>query len=158
MPGSGGIDQVDRDLGVLDPPGGAGVLALDPNGGGALLEIAGLVHHQHRLGVAKVLDEVGAYVIADRILVPHRPGEQVLHPVGVGVPGVLSDRPAVLAWQARKQTTHERPGPLPQIYPSEPARDPAQQLVQQLLPAGRIYLYAVACGHRLIFGCRHSTR
>ena len=36
MPSAGGIDQVDRDLGVLDPPGGAGVLALDPNGGGAL--------------------------------------------------------------------------------------------------------------------------
>jgi len=99
MPASGGIDQVDRDLGVLDAARGAGVLALDPNGSGALLEIAGLVHHQHRLGVAKVLDEVGAHIIADRIVVPHRPGEQMLHPVGAGVSGVLGDRPAVLAWQ-----------------------------------------------------------
>jgi hypothetical protein len=30
MPSVGGVDQPDRDLGVLDPPGGAGVLALDP--------------------------------------------------------------------------------------------------------------------------------
>ncbi|ANP51876.1 hypothetical protein AVL59_21925 [Streptomyces griseochromogenes] len=26
-----GVDEVDGDLGVLDPPGGAGVLALDPD-------------------------------------------------------------------------------------------------------------------------------
>jgi hypothetical protein len=37
VPGVGGVDQVDGDLGVLDAAGGTGVLALDPNGGGALL-------------------------------------------------------------------------------------------------------------------------
>ncbi|HXP14573.1 MAG TPA: hypothetical protein VN907_04640 [Actinomycetes bacterium] len=42
------------------------------------------------------------------------------------------------------------------LYPAEPARDPAQQLLQPCLPPGRGY--AVACGHRLIFGCRHNTR
>jgi hypothetical protein len=30
VPSAGGVDQVDRDLGVVDPPGGAGVLALHP--------------------------------------------------------------------------------------------------------------------------------
>jgi hypothetical protein len=92
-----GIHQVDRDLGVLDAPGGAGVLALDPNRRRPLLEVPGLVHHQDRLGVAEVLHEVVAHVIAHRVVVPHRPGEQVLHPVGVGVAGVLGERPAVLA-------------------------------------------------------------
>ena len=156
MPRIGRIDQVDGDLGVLDAAGGAGVLALDPDGGGALLEVAGLVHHQHRLGVAQVLSDVVANVIAHLVVVPHRPAKQVLHPIRAGIAGVLSDRPAVLAWQVREQAAHERPGPPPQLHPGEPARDPAQQLLQPCLPAGRVY--AVACGHRLIFGCRHTTR
>jgi hypothetical protein len=25
------------------------------------------------------------------------------------------------------------------------------------VPSGRVYLYAVACGHRLILGCPHNT-
>ena len=103
MPGIGGVDQVDGDLGVLDPPGGAGVLTLHPNRRGALLEIAGLVDDQHRLGVAEVLDNVGAHVIADPVVVPHRPTKQVLHPIRAGVAGVLGDRPAVLARQIRQQ-------------------------------------------------------
>jgi hypothetical protein len=95
--GAAGIHQVDRDLGVLDPPGGAGVLALHPNCRRPLLEIPRLVHHQHRLGVAEVLHEELAHVIAHPVVVPHPPGEQVLHPVGAGVAGVLGERPAVLA-------------------------------------------------------------
>jgi hypothetical protein len=47
--------------------------------------------------------------------------------------------------------------PPAQIHTSEPAGDPTQQLVEQLLPAGRISLYAMASGHRLIFGCVHNT-
>jgi hypothetical protein len=35
--------------------------------------------------------------------------------------------------------------------------DPAQQRIQPCLPAGGVYVYAVACGHRLIFGCVHNT-
>ena len=157
MPGIAGIHQVDGDLGVLDPAGGAGVLALHPHRLAALLEIAGLVDDQHRLGIAEVLDQVGAHVIADPVVVPHRPAQQVLHPIRAGVAGVLGDRPAVLAWQIRQQPEHERPGPPAWLHPAEPARDPAQQLLQPRLPAGRVYVYAVACGHRLISGCPHNT-
>jgi hypothetical protein len=157
MPAAAGVDQVDPDLGVLDAPGGAGVLAFDPDGLGALLEVAGLVHHQHRLVLAQVLDHVVAEVVADLVVVPHRPGEQVLHPVGVGVAGVLGERPAVLARQIGQQATHERPGPPPKVRPPKPAGDPAQQLVQQRLPAGGVHVYAVACGHRLMVG-PHTTR
>jgi hypothetical protein len=39
----GGIGQVDRDLRVLDPARGAGVLALHPDRASALLQVAGLV-------------------------------------------------------------------------------------------------------------------
>jgi hypothetical protein len=158
VPCIGGVDEVDRDLGVLDSPGGAGVLALHPSGGGALLEITGLVHHQHRLGVAEVFDNVVADVIAHLVLVPHRPAQQVMHPVRVGVAGVLGDRPAVLAWQVRQESEHERPGARSWLHPAKPARDPGQQLLQPCLPSGGIYVYAVARGHRLIFGCSHNTR
>jgi hypothetical protein len=109
-----------------------------PTGLGALLEIPGLVDDQHRLGVAKALDQIGAEVIADPVLVPHRPAQQMLHPIRAGVAGVLSDRPAVLAGQVRKQPAHECPGPSAGLHPAEPARDPAQQLVQARLPAGRV--------------------
>jgi hypothetical protein len=70
---------------------------------------------------------------------------------------MLSDRPAVLAGQVGQQATHERPGPPAQVGPAKAPSDPAPQLLQHLLPAGRVYLYAVACGHRLIFGCVHNT-
>jgi hypothetical protein len=105
-----------------------------------VLEIAGLVDDQHRLGVAQVLDEVGADVVADGVLVPDGPGKQVLHPVGGGVAGVLGDRPAILAWQVGEQATRERPGPPAKLHSSEPTCDPAHHLVEQLLPPGRSYV------------------
>ena len=157
MPSIGGIDEIDGDLGVLNAAGGAGVLALHPCCSGALLQIAGLVNHQHRGGVAEVLDEVGAHVIADRVLIPHRPREQVLHPIRAGIPGVLGDRPAVLAGQVSQESEHESLGALAGLYPAIPAGDPAQQLIQGHLPSGRVNIYAVTGGHRLIFGCPHST-
>jgi hypothetical protein len=128
-----------------------------PHGRGALLEVPGLVDHQHRPRIAEVLDEVVTHVVADRVVVPHCPAEQVRHPVRVGVAGVLGDRPAVLSWQVGQQAADERLGPPPQVHSSEPTGDPAQQLVEQLLPAGRVNVYAVACGHRLMFG-PHNTR
>jgi hypothetical protein len=104
-----------------------------------------------------MLGDIGAHVIADPVVVPHRPGQQVLHPVGTGMPGVLGERPAVLARQVRKQPLHKRLGPPAWRHPAEPARDPAQQLLQPCPPTGGVCVYAVACGHRLIFGCRHNT-
>jgi hypothetical protein len=120
------------------PTRGAGVLALHAYGLGALLEIPGLVDDQHRLGVAKALDQIGAEVIADAVVVPHRPAEQMLHPIRAGVADLLGDRPAVLARQVGQQPAHERPGPPAWLHPAEPARDPAQQLVQARLPSGRV--------------------
>jgi hypothetical protein len=79
----------------------------------------------------------------------------MLHPIRVGVTGVLGDRPAVLAWQVRQQPVHERLGPSTWLHSAEPARDPAQQLLQPRLPTARVY--AVACGHRLSFGCAHNA-
>jgi hypothetical protein len=71
---------------------------LDTDGVPALLQITGLVDDQHRFGVAELLTDEVADIGADRDVVPCHPGQQVLHPVRTGVPGVLGDRPAVLAW------------------------------------------------------------
>src|SRR5512132_623497 len=126
VPGAGGIHLVDRDLDVLNPARGAGVLALHPNGGGALLEVPGLVDDQHRIRAAEVLDDVGTHVVTDRVLIPDRSAEQMLHPVWAGVTGMLSDRPAVLTRQVGQQPQHERPGVLAWLHAAKPARDPAR--------------------------------
>jgi hypothetical protein len=70
---------------------------------------------------------------------------------------VFGDRPAVLAWQIRQQPLDERPGPPSRLHPPKPPRDPAQQLLQPGLPEGKVPVYAVACGYRLIFGGVHNT-
>ena len=87
-----------------------------------------------------MLDQVGAQVIADSVVVPHRPTKQVLHPVRGGIPSVLGDRPAVLARQVGQQALHEPPGPPSWLHPCGPSRDPTQQPIERLLPAGRVYL------------------
>ena len=87
-----------------------------------------------------MLHDIGAHVVADPVVVPHRPTQQVLHPIRAGIAGMLGDRPAVLTWQLRQQPKHERPGPPAWLHPAEPARDPAQQLLQPRLPSGRVYL------------------
>jgi hypothetical protein len=44
-----------------------------------------------------VVDQIIPDVVADRVVVPDRSGQQVLQAVGGGVPGVLGECPAVLA-------------------------------------------------------------
>jgi hypothetical protein len=88
---SAGVDQVDGDLGVLNPARGAGVLALDADRAGALLHVPGLVDHQHRLVVVQVLHHVVAQVVAYLVGFPLGPAEQVLHAVRGGLPGPLGD-------------------------------------------------------------------
>jgi hypothetical protein len=84
---------MDRDLGVLDPARGAGVLALNPDGVLALLQIAGLVHDQHRVRFAEVIGDEPAQVRGHPVGVPDRPAQQVLHRVRAGLPDVLGDAP-----------------------------------------------------------------
>jgi hypothetical protein len=74
VPAPARVAEEHRDLAVLHPPRGAGVLALHAGTGGSLLDVAGLVHHEHGIRAAQVLDDVPAQVIADRIGVPPGPG------------------------------------------------------------------------------------
>jgi hypothetical protein len=154
VPGPAGVGEIDRDLGVLDPAGGAGVLTLHPDGALALLQITGLVDHQDRVGFAEVVNDVVAQVGGDPVGVPDRPVQQVLHPVRAGLTGVLGDRPAVLARQLREHAVQERGEPTPGLDPTEPAGHPPEQLIFRSCEPSN--LYAVARGHRLIFRCRHN--
>ena len=149
-----GISEVDRDLGVLDPARGARVLPLHPCCGGALLHVAGLVHHQHPVRAAQMLGHIAAQVIADAISVPRGPRQQVLHPAGRGIPGVLRDAPAVGPRQPGQQAQHEHPGPPPRLHPPETSPDPEHQVIEDAQPAARVY--AMPSGHRKIIMCPHK--
>ena len=101
-----------------------------------------------------MLRDVAAQVIADAVGVPPGPRQQVLHPVRRGIPGLLGDRPAVLARQLGQQAQHERPRPAPRLHPAETRADPEHQLIECPEPAVRVY--AVASGHRKIVMSPHK--
>jgi hypothetical protein len=129
-PGRGGIGQKHPDLAVLDPPGGAGVLPGHPGRLGALLQKPGLVDHQHRRVVTQLLHDVLAQVITHGVGVPGGVIEQPLHRIRGPVPGLLGQRPAVLALRRGQQAAHIHAGPDPRLGTGEPRTDPRQQLLQ----------------------------
>jgi hypothetical protein len=75
VPGRCCVGKVDRDLGVLDPPGRAGVLALHTHRMHSLLEVAGFVNHKDGFWVAEVLDHIPAQVVAYQVGIPYRTGQ-----------------------------------------------------------------------------------
>jgi hypothetical protein len=113
---AGACPATDFVLGLKELPGGAGVLALDADGVHALLHVPGLVDHQHRVRVAEMLHDVAAQIITHPVGVPAGPGQQMLHPVRVGIAGERStssssaaDRPTARA-RTRGPAGGSRPG------------------------------------------------
>jgi hypothetical protein len=83
------------------------------------------------------------------------PFQQPLHPVRGGVPGVLGQRPAVLARQITEQPADVFAGLGERLDPTEVHTQAAHQLSQFLTdPLG---LYHGRSGHLVIFRCRHNT-
>lgn len=99
MPTDAGVGQVHRDLRVLHPSSGAGVLPLHAHTGRALLDVASLIDHQDRPWVAEMLHHIGAQVIAHPVVIPRRTRKQMLQSIRAGIADVLGDRPAVLPRQ-----------------------------------------------------------
>ena len=122
-----GVGEKDAELAVVDLAGGARVLALHPHRGGALLEEAGLVDHQHPGRVAQVLDHIGAQVVADQVRVPVSGGQQPLHPIRGRLPGMLGQLPAVLATHVAEQPPQIGQHPPAWLGAGEPPRDPGVQ-------------------------------
>ncbi len=87
----------DTDLAVLGAAGGSGVLALDPGGGGALLDEPGVVDDEDAITLAELVSDVFLQVVADVVRVPLRSGEQVLQAIGGCVACLLGQLPAVLS-------------------------------------------------------------
>lgn len=131
LPAHTGVDQVDSNLGILDPLSSARVLTLHADRAGALLDVARPAEHQHRPLVV-----------------------QVLHAVGSGLPCPLGDRPAVLARQVRQQPEHQPAGPPAGFDPCESASDPPHGHLERLPPTAGIYV--VTCGHRLLVSAHNS--
>ena len=75
------VGEEDGDLGVLDASRGAGVLTLHPDRLVAFLHVAGLIDNQHRAGIGEGVDDIATQLVADRVGVPLRAGQQVLQPV-----------------------------------------------------------------------------
>jgi hypothetical protein len=138
VPAGGGIDEVDPDLRVLDPARGPGVLALHPYRVDALLQIAGVIDHQHRAQVTEMIHHVCPQAGTHRVGVPHRPSQQVLLAVRGRLTGVLGDRPAVHPRQPGQQPQQEQPSPPTRLNPDEPRRDPPHQLVETTPPPIRV--------------------
>ena len=134
-----GVGQEDADLGVLDPPGGAGVLARDPGGVGPLLEEAGLVEDQDGVGVAEGLDDVGPQVVADLVGVPVGPAQQVLDAVGGVVADLLGELPGVLALHRGEQADEVGPDAVAGLAAGEPRPDPSGDRVELLPPVADVF-------------------
>jgi hypothetical protein len=92
-----GISRGDAGLGVLDPPGGAGVLPRDTRRMGALLEGPGLVQDQDGVRIAERLHDVGPQVVANPVGVPVGPAQQVPDAVRGVFADLLGELPRVLA-------------------------------------------------------------
>jgi len=155
MPPWRGVGQEHRDLRVLDPFRSAGVLPLHPDRLGALLHIPGLIDHQHRTRMTKMINDVAAQVIPHRVGVPPRPRQQMLQPIRSGLPAVLGDRPTVLPVQTRQQPQHQRRGVPARLVPGETRPDPVHHLTETIPPTSTAY--PVRRGHRRIVRGPHNS-
>jgi hypothetical protein len=119
-----GVGEGDADLGILDPTRGAGVLPRDPGGMRPLLEGAGLVEDQGRVGVAQGLGDVGPQVVAGRVGVPVGPPQQLLDAVGRPLADRLGDLPGVRALHRGEQAEEVGPDAVAGLAAGEPGPDP----------------------------------
>ena len=97
----------DADLAVGDLARRARVLPAHPAGRLALLEKAGLVDHQHRVGGCQRLDGVVSHQIAQDVRVPVAAPQHRLLPPGTGIARGLRPHPARFAPLRAKQPVQE---------------------------------------------------
>jgi hypothetical protein len=113
----GGVGQEHADLAVVDLPRRAGVLPGDSGRADAFLDEPGVVDDEHTRGVvAEGAQDVAADVVTDAVDIPARGAQQPLHAVRGHRPGVLSQRPAVLALESGQQPAQIRSHPPPRLY------------------------------------------
>jgi len=121
-------------MAVRDPPRRAAVLPPHLGRFAAFLEETGLVDHQHRRRIAELLHHVGPQVVAHRIRVPPRPGQQALHPGRCRLPRPLGQLPAVLALDRLEQPFNIGPHPTTRLRPPESRGQPPVQRLELRRP------------------------
>ena len=156
-----GVGQKYPDLAVLDPPRRAAILPLHPNGLVPLLQKSRLVHHQNSMDVAQMLYHVVPEIVADQVGVPDAGGQQVLHPIGGGVPRLLRQLPAVLAFHGTEQPPQVVQRPPTRLGTPESSRNALVYPFDSLGPTGHLRHIFYHTYHRLTspaLDCLDSTR
>jgi len=97
------VSEKDANLAVLPAARGPAVLALYPDRLRAFLKETSLVHDQHAVRIAQILNHVGLQVVTHTIRVPLRRIEQPLHPLRTRLTQLFGKLPAILALDAREQ-------------------------------------------------------
>ena len=155
MPARGRIGEVDRDLAVLHPSRGAGVLSLHAGTGCPLLKIASFVNDQHPLQVTQVLGHIAAHVITDAVGVPAGPRQRCCIPAGLASPacsailqqftrGSPASSPTTNARARRRGSTLWTRAPTRSISSS---RIPSHRPGSTLWPAATARLSCVVTNH-----------
>jgi hypothetical protein len=104
------------------------------------LDESGVIDDQYRLRGPEVLDQVVAHVVTHRVDVPVGGAQQPLHPVRGNLSGVLSDGPAVLAFQPGQQPVDVPAHPSAWLGAHEPAADPRAEPVKLIAPERHIHV------------------
>jgi hypothetical protein len=124
------------ELAVLNSARGPGVLALHPGGLDALLQEPGFVHDQHPAGLAEVLDDITAQVIASTSQVAAFSSRCI--PSGVASPATsASVHPFLPASGASKPRTYARARRRGSGR-KKPPRHPREQPIQPTGPGRKI--------------------
>ena len=156
-----GVGQKYPDLAVLDPPRRAAILPLHPNGLVPLLQKSRLVHHQNSMDVAQMLHHVVPEIVANQVGVPDVGGQQVLHPIGGGVPRLLRQLPAVLAFHGTEQPPQVVQRPPTRLGTPESSRNALVYPFDSPGPTGHLRHIFYHTYHRLTspaLDCLDSTR
>ena len=142
------VGQKYPNLTVFNPPRRAAVLPLHSHRLAPLLEEAGLVHHQHPVGGAQMLDHVVPEVIANQVRIPAIGGQQGLHPVGCGIPRLLRQLPPVLALDRADQSPQVVQYPPARLRAPEPSGNAGMNLLNPFGPAGHFRQFLFTPRHR----------
>lgn len=85
---------------------------------------------EHPVALAELREDVVAQVVAHQVGVPVVQGEQPLEPIGRLVADVLGDLPAVAPLDRAEQIPYVITSVSPWLHPTEPSRDPREQVVE----------------------------
>ena len=105
-------------------------------------------------GVAEVVDDVTAEVVADQVGIPDGAGQQMLQRIRCLRAAVFGDGPAVLPVQIGEQPEHQLRCVPAWFVPGEPATDPVHHVSEPGPPSVRVY--AMRRGHRGVFFVPHK--